>query len=140
MPRLQRPPAWLARLVALLVACVLVGQSLLGSVELCALTAAFDSECCESPCADGGPHASAEESWAEQTATVLEATHGTDGDCSCPFDCALGCCSPNRALAHEAVALEHPLGESEQLALAGVDHAPPSPDARGILHVPKRAA
>ncbi|HEX2877147.1 MAG TPA: hypothetical protein VHP33_38115 [Polyangiaceae bacterium] len=140
MTRSPRPPAALARFIALLAALVLVGQSLLGNVQLCALVGAFSSDCCEAPCADESEHTAAEALNAGPSVAALEAKHGSDGDCSCPFDCALGCCSPNRALVPQVALLDRPLGESERLGLTEIEQAPPAPDGRGILHVPKRAA
>lgn len=126
--------------MALLAAFVLVGQSLLGGVQLCALVEALGADCCETPCADETSRADVSEETTGPSVAALEATHGSDGDCTCPFDCALGCCSPNRAVASQVALLERALGESERLGLVEVEQAPPSPDARGILHVPKRAA
>ena len=138
--RFQRPPAWLVRFVALLAACLLVGQSLLGSFQLCGLAAALGADCCESPCIDEGPLVAAEEPKAEHAAPTLEVVQHTDGHCSCPLGCALGCCSPTRAVVQQAVMLERALGDSEQLPLSEVAETPLSPEVRGILHVPKRAA
>lgn len=134
------PHAWLARLVALLGAFVLVGQSLLGSVQVCALVEAFGSDCCEVPCANEGGHVASAQESAGPSVAALEAAHSSEGDCSCPFDCTLGCCSPNRAVVAQVTRLDCPIGEGERLGLAEVAQAPPSPDGRGILHVPIRAA
>ena len=126
--------------MALLAAFVLVGQSLLGGVQLCALVGALGADCCETPCADEATHADASEETTGPSVAALEATHGVGGDCTCPFDCALGCCSPNRAVVPRVALLDRPLGESERLGLSEIEQAPPAPDGRGILRVPKRAA
>jgi hypothetical protein len=114
-----------------------VGQALLGSIQLCGLTAAFGTGCCAAP--EAAADAAAQRDSALQTEAAPEAAQGMDEDCSCPFDCALGCCCPARALAPRVVALESARGESEQLDPVAVHESPPSPDARGILHVPIRA-
>ncbi|RYZ06259.1 MAG: hypothetical protein EOO73_16460 [Myxococcales bacterium] len=139
MPRPQRLPAGLARLAALLVACILVGQSLLGGVQLCAFTGAFGSECCAPVRASEAPSAAAGSSL-DSSASAPQGNQAADPDCPCPFDCGLGCCAPSRALAPRALALDCAVGESKQLELPGREPSPPSPDARGILHVPKLAA
>lgn len=123
--------------MAFLAAFVLVGESLFGGVQLCALAGLVVSDCCESPCADEGDQASAAD--AEGASIVaVQSPHDAGGSCSCPFDCAFGCCSAKRVTLVPLALLNHTLVESEQLDFPHVEEAPPSPDARGILHVPKR--
>lgn len=135
-----QPLAWRARLLALLATCVLVGQSLLGSFQFCAIVEALASDCCPAPCA-GEAAAAAHEGQSDLGAlVVIRAAHAADDACPCPFECALGCCAPARAVVEHAVALGHAVAVSGRLAPGEVEQAPASPDRRGILHVPKLAA
>mgnify|MGYP001553533059 CR=1 FL=1 len=112
----------------------------MGSVPLCAVVGALGSDCCQTPCADDAQDAASDDPGDLSSAVVVEAAHGTDSDCSCPFECAFGCCSPTRAVVEQAVTLDHAMAAGERLALSEVEQTPPSPEARGILHVPKLAA
>lgn len=133
--RASRLPAWLKRLSALLAAFVLVSQSLVGSNQLCVIMASVETGCC------AGEAAEAVE--AEPVAALLvglDHPHDANGDCSCPFECATGCCSPTRAIVSEVAVLAGAVAVSGKLALTEAEQAPASAEPRGILHVPKLAA
>lgn len=115
-------------------------QSTLGVGKACALLGALGDACCQSPCAGEGENAESATQGEHSPEIALEADPGAAGGCPCPFDCALGCCSPNRAIVSDVVALDLGIVQSARLPLADVERMPPSPEARGILHVPKLAA
>jgi hypothetical protein len=63
------------------------------------------------------------------------------GDCNCPLDCASGCCAvraPAVPPSPIVPVLLAPL--SVELLLLVPERAPPSPEAREVLHVPRLLA
>ncbi|WP_433933211.1 hypothetical protein AB3662_03185 [Sorangium cellulosum] len=64
-----------------------------------------------------------------------------EGDCPCPLDCASGCCAarvPSVLPSPGIPALLAP--SSAGLLLLLPERAPPSPEAREVLHVPRHLA
>lgn len=134
--RASRLPAWVKRLSALLAVFVLLGQSLLGGNQLCALMASVATDDC---CAGEAAQA-VEAAPVGALLGAMDHPHDANGDCSCPFECATGCCSPTRAIVSEVAVLASAVAVSGKLALTEAEQAPASAEPRGILHVPKLAA
>ncbi|XXX82364.1 hypothetical protein WMF30_26775 [Sorangium sp. So ce134] len=63
------------------------------------------------------------------------------GDCPCPLDCSSGCCAARVPAVPPSPSVPVLLAPSPaELLLLVAERAPPSPEAREVLHVPKRLA
>ncbi|WP_437321609.1 hypothetical protein [Sorangium sp. So ce385] len=63
------------------------------------------------------------------------------GDCPCPLDCSSGCCAARVPAIPPSPSVPVLLAPSPaELLLLAPERAPPSPEAREVLHVPKRLA
>lgn len=66
---------------------------------------------------------------------------GDEGDCPCPLDCASGCCAARVPAVPPSPSVPVLLAPSSaELLLLLPERAPPSPDAREVLHVPRHLA
>ncbi|WP_437288728.1 hypothetical protein [Sorangium sp. So ce406] len=63
------------------------------------------------------------------------------GDCPCPLDCASGCCAARIPAVPPSPSIPVLLAPSSpELLLLLPERAPPSPEAREVLHVPRHLA
>lgn len=130
-----RLPTWIKRLAALLAVFVLLSQSVASAGQHCALLAALHVECCADEADSTAPT-----EHGHGAKDAAEHPHDANGNCSCPFECAPGCCSPTRAVMAEVCVFVAAIAASGKLALTEAERTPISADPRGILHVPKLAA
>ncbi len=63
------------------------------------------------------------------------------GDCPCPLDCSSGCCAARVPAVPPSPGIPVLLAPSSvELLLLLAERAPPSPEAREVLHVPRHLA
>jgi hypothetical protein len=137
VPRYRRLPALLIRLLALSIACILAGQAFFSSYQICELRRAQAIACCAG---NDGQSEADEASADDDSAASIADEQGDADDCQCPAGCALGCCSPARAIVARVASTERIFGLGIELPVIEPVPARPSPEMPGILHVPKRAS